>query len=200
MVRARAGALLGGEELPPHLRFFGGGPTGVRGVASNLLGPRLLLVREGEEDEIGCALSTGACEGLAVDPERVFVRGAGGDALVEATLEGRVWASSVVQLAAFVDFGAVRSGGDVGSPLGSRTEALVTPGIGIGIVTRVAPVRVDVAYNPSPVRSYPLLARDPAGEGYVPLGSVVYDPFGGGEGWARFRRRLQLQFSVTPGF
>lgn len=200
MVRARAGALLGGGELPPHLRFYGGGPTGVRGVASNLLGPRLLLVREGEEDEIGCALSAGACAGLAVDPERVFVRGAGGDALLEAAVEGRVWASRVVQLAAFVDFGAVRGGGDAGSPLGARTEALVTPGIGIGVVTPVAPVRVDVAYNPSPVRSYPLLARDPAGDGYVPLGSVVYDPFGGGEGWARFRRRLQVQFSVTPGF
>lgn len=200
VVRARAGALIGGDELPPHLRFFGGGPAGVRGVAANLLGPRLLVVRRGEEDEIGCALAAGACEGLPVDPERVFVRGVGGNALLEATLEGRVWASRVVQLAAFVDFGAVRSGGAAGSPLGPRTEALVTPGIGIGVVTPVAPVRVDLAYDPSPVRRYPLLARDPAGDGYVPLGSVVYDPFGRGEGWSRFRRRLQLQFSVTPGF
>ena len=199
MVRMRAGALLGGGELPPHLRFYGGGPAGVRGVAANLLGARLLVVREEDVDEIGCALVAGACEGLTVDPDRVFVRGAGGDALVEATVEGRVWASRVVQLAAFVDLGAVRSGGVAGSPLGPRTEALVTPGIGIGVVTPVAPVRLDVAYNSSPVRRYPLLARHPAGEGYVPLGSVVYDPFAG-EGWARFRRRLQLQFSVMPGF
>lgn len=201
MVRARAGALLGGgDDLPPHLRFYGGGPLGVRGVQANLLGPKILVVRDDEEDEIGCPLSAGSCEGLAVDPDRVFVRGAGGEALVEATIEGRVWATRTLQLAAFLDFGAVGGGGDAGSPLGVRTETLITPGIGIALVTPVAPVRLDVAYNPSPVRRYPLVARDPNGDGYIPLGSVVYDPFGGGEGWDRLRRRLQVQFSLTPGF
>lgn len=199
--RARAGALLGGSnELPPHLRFYGGGPTGVRGVQANLLGPRILVVRDNEEDEIGCALTPGACTGITVDRDRVYVRGAGGVALAEASIEGRVWATRTVQLAAFVDFGAVRGGGEEGSPLGARTEALVTPGLGLGLVTPIAPVRIDVAYNPSPVRSYPLVARDPDGDGYIPLGDVVYDPFAGATGWDRFRRRLQVQFSLTPGF
>lgn len=180
VLRARAGALLGGDGLPPHLRLYGGGPLGVRGVPANLLGPRLLVVREGEE--AGCALAPGACEGVRIDPARVRARAAGGDALAEATAEARFWATSRIQLAAFVDFGAVVSD----SPLGSRTETLVTPGLGIGVVTPFAPVRVDVAYNPSPARSYPLLARDPGGNGYVPLGNVVYEP----------PRRLQLQFSV----
>jgi outer membrane translocation and assembly module TamA len=101
-------------------------------------------------------------------------------------VEARVWATGRIQLAAFVDFGAVLSD----SPLGSRTETLVTPGLGIGLVTPFAPVRLDVAYNPSPARSYPLLARDPGGNGYIPLGSVTYEP----------PRRLQLQFSVISGF
>lgn len=180
VLRGRAGALLGGGDLPPHLRLYGGGPLGVRGVPANLLGPRLLVVREGEE--VGCALTPGACEGVRIDPTHVRARAAGGDALAEATAEARFWATSRIQLAAFVDFGAVLSD----SPLGSRTETLVTPGLGIGIVTPFAPVRVDVAYNPSPARSYPLLARDPAGNGYIPLGNVLYEP----------ERRFQLQFSV----
>jgi hypothetical protein len=179
LLRARAGILMGGSDLPPHLRLFGGGPLGVRGVPANLLGPRLLVVREGDEEEIGCALAAGACEGLLIDPDRVHVRAAGGDALVEASVEARFWATRIIQLAAFVDFGAVRAEG-------SRTETLVTPGIGIGVVTPVAPLRIDVAYNPSGARSDPLLVRDPAGDGYIPLGNVRSDP----------PRRLQLQFSV----
>lgn len=179
VLRARAGALIGaGSELPPHLRLFGGGPLGVRGVPANLLGPKLLVVREGEEEEIGCALVAGACEGIAIDPGRIHARAPGGDVLAEGGVEARFWATSRIQLGAFVDFGAVRAG--------SRTETLVTPGVGIGLVTPVAPVRIDVAYNPSRARSYPLLVRDPNGDGYIPLGNVEYEP----------KSRFQLQFSL----
>ncbi len=183
VLRGRAGILLGGSDLPPHLRLFGGGPLGVRGVPANLLGPRLLVVREGEEAEIGCALAAGACEGLRIDSDRVHLRAAGGDALVEATAEARFWVSRVIQLAAFVDFGAVRSEG-------ARTETLVTPGLGIGVAGPTGPLRIDVAYNPSRARAYPLLVRAPAGDGYIPLGSVMYDA----------PRRFQLQFSLAPSF
>jgi outer membrane protein assembly factor BamA len=192
--RGRVGLLLGGDALPPHLRFYGGGPLGVRGSPANRLGPKLLVVREDDADALGCPLRTGACEGAAVDPDLVFVRSAGGDALGEATVEGRVWVASRLQLAAFVDVGVVHARGDGDSLLGSRTETLVTPGVGVVVVTPFAPLRLDVAYNPSPSRRYPLVARDPAGSGFIPLGNAIFDPFRG------FRDRLQVQFSLVPGF
>jgi translocation and assembly module TamA len=202
--RVRAGALAGARDpLPPQVRLFGGGPRGVRGVPQNLLGPRLLVVRADEGENLGCALAAGACEGVEVDPGAVFPRATGGEALVEASAEARWWVANRLQLAAFADFGAVRSGAAPGAPSAvRRTESILTPGIGVLAVTAVGPVRVDVAYNPSPARTYPLFARDPDGDGYLYLGNVVYDPFGhdGAGGWKEFGRRLQLQLTLGQVF
>jgi translocation and assembly module TamA len=197
--RGRVGLLASAERLPPQLRLFGGGPGGVRGAPANLLGPKILLVREGEETALGCPVAAGACEGVTVDPEAVSLRSPGGEALVEGSVEARLWLGRGLLLAAFVDAGALWSGADPDAPSGAaRSESLVTPGVGIGLNTPAGPIRVDVAYDPSPARRYPLLARQEDGGGYVQLGEAVFDPYGFGSpgGTRRFFRRLQLQLSM----
>ncbi|HEU0052379.1 MAG TPA: BamA/TamA family outer membrane protein, partial [Longimicrobium sp.] len=185
------------------VRLFGGGPGGVRGAPTNLLGPRILVVRDDETEALGCEVAAGACEGVAIDPDAVFVRSPGGEALVEGGVEARLWVTSGILLAAFVDAGALWTGaGDDAIPGVARSESLVTPGVGIGVNTPAGPIRVDVAYDPSGARRYPLLARDEGGASYTRLGEVIYDPYGFGDpsGAERFFRRLQLQLSMGWGF
>lgn len=194
--RIRAGVLGGdNQSLPPHLRLYGGGPLGVRGVPANLLGPKLLIA-DSASLPAGCTIATGACEGVRVDRDEVGVRATGGTALVEAGVEARAWAARWLMLAAFVDAGGVHASPTDGAPADvARSESLVTPGIGVQVATPFGPVRVDAAYNTSPVRSYPLLVRRPGGEDYIFLGNAEYDPFRHG-----FRSRIQLQFSVGSTF
>lgn len=198
--RLRAGLLAGGNgQLPPHLRLFGGGPQGVRGVPVNLLGPRLLLA-DTSRLPAGCTLATGACQGVHVGDDTVGVRSTGGTAVLETSAEARWWAGRKVMLAAFVDYGALRASPIAGAPADVHPgESLVTPGIGLQLLTPFGPVRVDAAYDPSPARSYPLLAPGPGG-GILFLGNAVYDPYAGATGWAAFRRRIQLQLTVGNTF
>lgn len=195
--RARLGALAGADEpLPPQLRLFGGGPRGVRGVAPNLLGPRILQLREAD----ACGAT---CEGARLGPDDVLVRAAGGDLLLETGVEARWWMTDAVQLAAFVDFGAVRSRGGTAGPLsGTRTEPLATPGIGIPALSPLGPLRVDLAYDPSSPRRYPVLVRDADADGYRIAGSALYDPFtyDDPDAWTEFRRRIQVQISSGAPF
>lgn len=195
--RGRAAVLLGGDgPLPPQVRLFGGGPAGTRGAAANLLGPRFLLLRA-DSAAPACAGTPGGCAGLEVDPERVRVRATGGDALLEAGVEGRVWVAAWAQLAAFLDYGTVWSGAGDDAPAGlPARESLLSPGVGLRLL-RPAPFRVDLAVDTSPARRYPLLARSTEEGGYVQLGDVVYDPFGrdGADGWTELRRRIRVQLS-----
>jgi len=64
-------------------------------------------------------------------------------------------------LAVFVDAGVVTAGRI------SRTtsdEWAVTPGLGARFRTPVGPIRIDVAYNPSPPQRGPLYVPGPEGE------------------------------------
>lgn len=197
--RARLGALAGADEpLPPQLRLFGGGPRGVRGVPVNLLGPRILQLREGD----ACG-EVPACEDVRLAPDDVFVRAAGGDLLAEGSVEARWWMTRAVQLAAFVDAGALRSrGGETGALAGTRTESVITPGIGILALSPLGPLRLDVAYNPSPARRYPVVVRNEATDEYRFAGFATYDPFAfdDPDGWTEFRRRIQFQISGGAPF
>jgi outer membrane protein assembly factor BamA len=195
--RGRAAVLLGGDgPLPPQARLFGGGPAGTRGAAANLLGPGFLLLLA-DSAAPACAAAPGGCAGREVDPERVLVRATGGDALLEAGVEGRVWVAAWAQLAAFLDYGQVWSGVGDRAPAGlPASGSLLSPGVGLRLL-RPAPFRVDLAVDTSPARRYPLLAKSADGGGYVQLGEVVYDPFGrdGAEGWTELRRRIRVQLS-----
>ncbi|HET7462816.1 MAG TPA: BamA/TamA family outer membrane protein, partial [Longimicrobium sp.] len=194
--RVRAGVLGGDtERLPPHLRLYGGGPLGVRGVPANLLGPKLLIA-DSASLPAGCTLAAGACEGVRVDRDDVGVRATGGTALLEAGVEARAWPARWLMLAAFVDAGGVRASPTSGAAAEvSRSESIVTPGIGVQVATPFGPVRIDAGYNTSPERRYPLLVRQPGGEEYIDLGNAVYAPFRD-----RFRSRIQLQFTMGSTF
>ena len=201
--RLRLGVLAEGDEpVPPQVRLYGGGPLGVRGVAPYLLGPRLLVVRDDAADDLGCPITPGGCEGAEVDPDDVRLRAVGGNALVETSVEGRLWIARWLQLAAFVDAGAVWGGVDDAPTSIASADVLVTPGVGALVISPVGPVRVDVAYDPSPARRLPLLAPAPDGDGFVSLGEVVFDPvrFGDPDPWECFRRRLRLQISLGQPF
>lgn len=205
--RIRLGALAGSDRAPPQTRLYGGGPRGVRGAAPNLLGPRYLLVRDddgdgGTAEDLGCAIEAGGCEGVEVDPEDVIVRALGGNALVETSVEARFWAARWLQLAAFVDVGGVWARDADGGLPGARSQVLATPGVGVLALLPIGPVRIDVAYDPSPARRLPLLADDPDGDGFIYLGQAVYDPFEFGEPspLRRLWRRLQLQLSLGQPF
>lgn len=198
--RARLGTLGGDDTLPPQLRFYGGGPTGVRGVPSNLLGRRFLLASRAEAERLGCAIETNGCPaGTEVDPDRVDVQPAGGNFLLEASAEARAWISSRVQLAAFADYGFVRGGVPDDAPVAAVSAAgLATPGIGIRVLSPFGPLRLDVAYDTWRARDLPLVTPDSLSPGDLFLGFVRYDPYGHGNpsGFTRFRRHLQLQFTV----
>lgn len=201
--RVRGAWLRGTGPLPPQVRLFGGGPVGVRGVEPNLLGPRVLTVNRARVGELGCMAVTEGCEGIAVDPSIVRSRPLGGETLVEASLEGRVWAASYLQLAVFGDFGVVRPGAVDFAPGGrAETERVYTPGVGLLAITPVGPLRLDLAYDPSPARRYALLTRDEQGVDQVYLGEVLFDPYGFGEPdrWQELRRRVQIQLSMQQPF
>jgi hypothetical protein len=184
--RLRAGLLTGADgAAPPHLRLFGGGPRGVRGAGINQLGPRFLVLRAGAEPPAGFA---------GIDPTTVRVQAAGGDRLVEATLEARWWATRRTQLAAFVDAGTVRTKGAGGAPLaGVRTEGMVSPGLGVLALTPAGALRLDLALDASPARTMPLL-RAVEGGGYEVVRTVRWAPR---EGW---RNRLRLQIGMGLPF
>jgi outer membrane translocation and assembly module TamA len=203
--RARLG-LLGGEDvLPPQVRFYSGGAYTVRGVPQNRLGPKLLVISGDALLGLPCEIRELGCpSGLVVDPDLVDARPTGGDALIEANLEGRLWVSDVVQLAAFLDFGslwrdAFSDADDLIDP--PHNESLLTPGVGIRLVTPVGAFRLDVGYDPSGARTYPLLTQGPDG-GVIFLGDVVYDPFGFDDPGPlkEFLRRLQLHVAVGQPF
>jgi hypothetical protein len=198
---ARLGALAGADvPLPPHVRLFGGGPRGMRGVGANRLGPQILVTSPGEAAALPCVPERGGCEGARVDPTLVRARPAGGDRLAEAALEARFWAADRIQLAGFVDFGYLRTGARPAAPAAvAPSETAWAPGIAALVLSGFGPVRVDVAYDPSPMRRYPLLLRsDPTGE-QVDLGTVLFDRFRFDDppAWRETWRRLQ--FHLTMG-
>ncbi len=201
--RARGGVLLGSGPLPPQVRLFGGGPFGVRGLEPNLLGPRILTVSPSRVEQLGCAPVSRGCDEVVADPAFVQSRPTGGTSLLEASLEGRMWAASYVQIAVFTDLGIVHISEWEDAPARiSAAKAIITPGAGVLALTPLGPFRFDLAYNPSPRRRYPLFSRDEATGAQVHLGDVFFDPFNVGNPTAlqKMLRRLQLQLSMRQPF
>lgn len=179
--RTRGGLLATGDELQPYLRFYSGGGSTVRGVSQNLLGPKYLITTPENAVALGCALELVGCPaGLVVDKDDVVARPTGGDLLWEASVEGRVWVTERVQLAAFADYGVLarqwlRGPGTPGRAADS--ESLLTPGVGVRVLTPLGPVRLDAAYNPQGTEIFPLFTEDPLTRDIIFLGNVAYDRY-----------------------
>ncbi len=203
---ARVGLLIGAEEvLPPQVRLYSGGVNTVRGVPQNLLGPKILVTDPGTAVAFGCTLDPGGCPaGLTIDPDDISVRPTGGKLLFEANLEARHWLSAALQAAAFADFGLLARDpwGDEDALVSENWAALLTPGIGIRILTGLGPIRIDLAYDPSGDVIVPLLTRDPLDGTIIVLGDVRYAPhtFDDPGLWTEFWRRLQLQVAIGQPF
>lgn len=201
--RLRLGAVDGDDPLPPQARLFGGG-DGMRGVGTNELGPKMLLVQRARLPELGCPDATPGClEGGEVDPDAVEARPLGGRAVLEASIEGRVPLAERVQAAAFVDVGWLAHDAPEGEGLSlDGGNALISPGLGVRILTGLGLFRVDVAYDPSGPRRFPLVTSGRDGRGFVRLGSVTYRPFEIGQpGFVgELWRRLHIQVGLGQPF
>jgi outer membrane protein insertion porin family len=196
--RALAGTILPGRVdvagqsvhfIPPDQRFYGGGPTSVRGYTRNALGPRVYV--------------TDSMVARGRDTTFFNVRTApiGGNSIVVMNLELR-FATPLfpdrIRAAVFVDAGQVWArGGDLGAVAGVR----VTPGVGLRIATALGPVRLDAAYNGYPGEPGPVYVQDNTTKKLTlittPTGQdVVYQP-----GLAAgFWRRVTVQFAVGQAF
>jgi outer membrane translocation and assembly module TamA len=199
--RIRVGALgAGGDMVPPQVRFYSGGANTVRGAPQNLLGPLVLVARSADAEAAGCEPVPGGCPPDATPtPDRVSVRPLGGEEVLEVNLEGRLWVTPSLQLAAFADAGVLQGGLGEAAP---RRVGMVAPGVGIRWLMRLGPVRVDLGYDPRPPRRVPMLLQDQGAAGLVRLGDVIWAPHTHDDpgGWTELWRRLQIHLAVGQPF
>lgn len=166
--------------IPPERRFYGGGPTGVRGFRFNELGPTVYVARPRRTGDGGFVVdtvpsSTGGTRTLLASSEVTFPL----PILSPNTLRGAV----------FLDAGQVW---DTRDTLVARPGVRFTPGIGARIATPVGPFRLDVAYNGYDPEPGPLFGITERGELLdEPLLTRYQRARSGG-----FLNRLVLQVSV----
>jgi outer membrane translocation and assembly module TamA len=200
--RVRLGAVTGDDVLPPQLRLYSGGAGTVRGVEQNLVGPKVLVAGGDTLAGALCAPADRTCDDIdAIDPDVVTVRPTGGDRVIEGNLEGRLWLTDSFQLAAFLDYGSVTRTTGSAAALGPRSEARLTPGIGLRLIADIGPIRVDLGYDPAGARVYPVLAADADG-GVAHIGNARFDPYNRGAPgfWRELGRRLQLHMAIGQAF
>jgi len=148
--------------VPPDQRFYGGGPTSVRGYGRNELGPRAYVTTQRDSIDI---LPSG-------DTVWKYVTTAptGGNTVFILNAELRLPSpilSQRMRLGLFVDAGQVWARGEERNISGLR----FTPGMGVRFATPLGPVRFDAAYNGYPLERGPLLYQPPA-----PGPIIVIDP------------------------
>ena len=156
--RVRWGSIRSLEQdikfVPTEERFYGGGPTTVRGYRQNGLGP---LVYVHEIDSL-FSDSGGVIVFDRAVPEDTLVSPTGGNQMLVGNVEYRFPLSQSGRLGGviFVDVGRVGGGSATGDPgLGLR----FTPGAGVRVFTPLGPVRLDMAYNPYGPETGKLLTR-----------------------------------------
>jgi outer membrane protein assembly complex protein YaeT len=186
IVPARA-IRLSGQSIrfvPPDQRFYGGGPTSVRGYPRNELGPSVYVT-----DRITIKGSDTTFVNVRASPT-------GGNTIFVANAELR-FATPLfpdrMRVALFTDVGQVWERGDSLSPVhGVR----VTPGIGLRFVTPLGPVRLDAAYNHYPSEPGPLYFQNNADKSLT----LVRTVFPGPPLSSRFWKRVVVQFAVGQPF
>lgn len=154
-VRLMAGTfltgVLGDESgyIPPEKRFYGGGPTGVRGYRFNELGPTVYIARPGRTGDDGFTVDTIAS---SIGGTRTVLGS------TELIFPGPILRNSL-RFAVFLDAGQVWATQDT---LATRPGLRFTPGAGIRFASPVGPFRLDVAYNgyaPEPGPLYGITER-----------------------------------------
>jgi len=144
--------------VPPEQRFYGGGPSDVRGYQRNELGPVVYVIPRADYDA-GVAAGETEFES-ARDSNRIRVAATGGNSLAVGNVEVR-FPSPVfgqrLRLAAFVDVGSVWERGQ--AQAGPRFR--VTPGAGLRVSTPLGPARFDVAYSPAALAPGQLYIAEP---------------------------------------
>jgi len=178
--------------VQPQKRFFAGGPQSVRGFGTNLLGPTVLVLDEGDctayPDFQDCADS--------VSPGTFSERPLGGNSVFEGSVEARFKAGNRWTVAAFVDFG------QVWETIDSRTPVVATPGAGVRFRSPVGPLRLDVGYNPTGTEEKQVVVVLDDGSIVELPSPVEYDPFtyDGPSALTELWRRLRFQFSIGEAF
>jgi translocation and assembly module TamA len=197
----RGGWIDGAGSLPPQVRLYAGGLYSVRGLAENMLGPTTLITDAATAIDLGC---DAACPpGLVIGPDHVSTRPTGGNTVLEGSLEGRWWATESIQLAAFVDVGALRRDRldiEGGLALDDGWSTAVTPGVGLRVLSNLGPIRLDLGYDLSGPRERPLFAA--SDDALEFLGRVRFDPFGHDDpGFlTELVRRLQVHVGLGQPF
>lgn len=175
--------------IPPERRFYGGGPSHVRGYRRNHLGPTVYVRRQ----ELVSENDTGAVE---IEYDTIPSATGGTRTLlgsVELNMPSPVFKQNL-RLAVFVDAGQVWASPDE-QELG-RPKLRVTPGVGARVATPVGPMRLDIGYNPYPPERGPLYEVDLEGnitdQPIDPDFTPVLDQ--------KWYDRFVLQFGIGHGF
>jgi len=163
--RVRGGAILARDiqlsgppvgYVPPDQRFYGGGPSSVRGYGRNELGPRVYVI----SDSLGALdLDATALAGEKVWRGVTTAATGGNTALVlnaELRFPSPIFAQRM-RLGLFVDAGQVWERGD---SLTTIRGIRITPGVGLRFATPLGPVRIDAAYNGYATERGPLFFLD----------------------------------------
>jgi outer membrane protein insertion porin family/translocation and assembly module TamA len=180
------------KVVHPRKRFFAGGAESVRGFGSNLLGPTVLVV-DADDDCPNLDLNT-CVDGLSA---RAFdQRPAGGNAVIEGSIELRKTVGERWTVVGFLDVG------QVWESLSERTAVIATPGIGVRFRSPVGPVRLDLGYDPSGPSDRPVVAVLQGGDIQDLNRTIRFDPFGSDDPsrLVEIARRLQVQISIGEAF
>lgn len=200
---AALGAAAAGDILHPRKRFYAGGSRSVRGFGENQLGPRVLTISGPQlraKDSLNAPCKSGVdmtmCNpNVAALANRDFEpRALGGNIVVEGNVELRFPVWKDLSGAAFIDAGYVSQRINSALP---KSKAAVTPGVGVRYLTRVGPVRVDLAMSPTRSEFLPVVTEQVI-NGEVKLVNLKenrrYAPAKG------LLNRMQLHLSIGEAF
>ncbi len=200
---AAVGATTAGDILHPRKRFYAGGSRSVRGFGENQLGPRVLTISAAQlkKNNAGNAPCASGADMTVCDANSAGLanrdfepRALGGNVVVEGSAELRFPIWKDLSGAAFVDAGYVSQRINSALP---KSKAAVTPGVGIRYLTRVGPVRVDLALSPTGGEFLPVVTEQLV-NGEVRLVNLKenrrYAPAKG------LLNRMQLHLSIGEAF
>jgi outer membrane protein insertion porin family len=180
--------------VPPDQRFYGGGPSSVRGYGRNELGPRVYVIRDRDGPD---AVDTVATRQAGDTVWRgVFTAPTGGNTAIVLNAELRFPSPILAQrmrLGIFVDAGQVWERGE---ELVTIRGMRVTPGAGVRFATPLGPVRIDAAYNGYAVERGPLLYQPDAPAPIV----VIRDSYPPLRARKSFWQKVVIQFAVGQAF